>query len=70
MTTPSHARLLLEHWGIGVADWIDQFADLLNVAGNKPGKQLSATALQIIAAIREQLEAPARATSRLSAPGR
>ena len=36
--------------------WIDQFADLLNVAGNKPGKQLSSTALQIIAAIREQLD--------------
>ena len=36
--------------------WIDQFADLLNIAGNKPGKQVSATALQIIAAIREQLD--------------
>jgi hypothetical protein len=38
-------------------DWIEQFADLLNVAGNRPpGKEVSATALQIIAAIREQLD--------------
>lgn len=37
--------------------WIDQFADLLNVAGNRPpGKEVTATALQIIAAIREQLD--------------
>jgi hypothetical protein len=36
--------------------WIDQFADLLNVAGIKPGTQVSATALQVIAAIREQLD--------------
>lgn len=36
--------------------WIEQFAALLNVAGNEAGKQHSAVALQVIAAIREQLE--------------
>ena len=36
--------------------WIDQFADLLNVAGNRPGKTNSAVAKQIIAALQDQLE--------------
>lgn len=36
--------------------WIDQFAGLLNISGNKPEKTNSAVAQQIIAAIQEQLE--------------
>lgn len=36
--------------------WIDQFADLLNVMGNRPNKMNTPTALQIIAAIQGQLE--------------
>ena len=36
--------------------WIDQFADLLNIAGNRPDKQNSANAKQIIAALQDQLE--------------
>jgi hypothetical protein len=44
--------------------WIDQFADLLNVAGNKRATQVSSTALQIIAAIREQLERARRGDQR------
>lgn len=36
--------------------WIDQFADLLNSHGNKPGKQHTAVAKQVIAAIQDQLE--------------
>ena len=36
--------------------WIDQFADLLNIAGNKPDKAHSATAKQIIAALQRQIE--------------
>ena len=36
--------------------WIDQFADLLNIAGNRPDKQSSANAKQIIAALQDQLE--------------
>jgi len=35
--------------------WIDQFADLVNVVGNKPGKSDSAVAKQITDAIRRQL---------------
>jgi hypothetical protein len=36
--------------------WIDQFADLVNVAGNKTGKQNSAVAHQVIAALKKQIE--------------
>ena len=36
--------------------WIDQFADLVNVAGNRPGKTNSATAKQIIVALQQQIE--------------
>jgi hypothetical protein len=36
--------------------WIDQFADLLNVVGNKAGKADTSVAKQIKAAIRAQLE--------------
>lgn len=36
--------------------WIDQFADLLNIAGNKPGKAHSTNAKQIIAALQRQIE--------------
>jgi hypothetical protein len=36
--------------------WIDQFAGLLNVAGNKPGTRHSGVAKQVIAAIQDQLE--------------
>lgn len=36
--------------------WIDQFADLMNVTGNRVGKANSTVARQIIAAIREQIE--------------
>jgi hypothetical protein len=36
--------------------WIDQFATLLNVAGNRAGKTDSQTAKQIIAAIKAQLD--------------
>jgi len=34
--------------------WIDQFADLVNVVGNKPGKSDSAVAKQITEAIGRQ----------------
>lgn len=36
--------------------WIDQFATLLNVTGNRAGKTGSQTARQIIAAIKAQLD--------------
>jgi hypothetical protein len=36
--------------------WIDQFADLLNIASNKAGKVDTSVAKQIKAAIRAQLE--------------
>lgn len=36
--------------------WIDQFGNLLNVAGNRPGKQNTAVAEQVIAALRTQLD--------------
>ena len=36
--------------------WIDQFATLLNVTGNRAGKTDSQTARQIIAAIKAQLD--------------
>ncbi|MBK7663311.1 MAG: hypothetical protein IPJ21_07185 [Sterolibacteriaceae bacterium] len=36
--------------------WIDQFADLLNFAGNRPDKTNSAVAKQVIAALQEQIE--------------
>lgn len=35
--------------------WIDQFADLVNVVGNKPGKSDSVVATQITKAIQQQL---------------
>lgn len=36
--------------------WIDQFADLVNVSDNKPGKTNSAVAKQVIAALKQRLE--------------
>lgn len=36
--------------------WIDQFANLLNVTGNKPVKENSAVARLIIAALKEKIE--------------
>lgn len=36
--------------------WIDQFAGLLNVVGNRQGKEMTANALQVIAAIRGLLD--------------
>ncbi|MEP7281246.1 MAG: hypothetical protein ABI696_04630 [Rubrivivax sp.] len=36
--------------------WIDQFADIVNVNGNKPGKANSTLARQIIAALKQQIE--------------
>lgn len=36
--------------------WIDQFAGLLNIAGNKSGKAHSATAKQIVAALQRHIE--------------
>lgn len=36
--------------------WIGQFAGPLNIAGNKPARQHSAVAKQVIAAIQDQLE--------------
>lgn len=35
--------------------WIDQFGDLVNVVGNRPGKSDSTVAAQITAAIQNQL---------------
>jgi len=35
--------------------WMDQFADLVNVVGNRPGKSNSTVATQITAAIQQQL---------------
>lgn len=36
--------------------WIDQFSSLLNVSGNRTGKQNSDTAKQVIAALRNQID--------------
>ena len=36
--------------------WIDQFSSLLNVSGNRTGKQYSDTAKQVIAALRNQID--------------
>jgi len=36
--------------------WIDQFSDLLNVAGNRVAKANTPVALQVIAALRVQIE--------------
>lgn len=36
--------------------WIDQFSRLLNVAGNRTGKELSPVALQVIAALKTQID--------------
>jgi hypothetical protein len=36
--------------------WIDQFATLLNVAGNRAGKEASTVAQQVITALRAQIE--------------
>lgn len=36
--------------------WIEQFSGLLNVSGNRPSKANSAVALQVIDAIKVQLE--------------
>lgn len=36
--------------------WIDQFTDLVNVSGNKPGKKNSAVAKQVISALKQRLE--------------
>lgn len=36
--------------------WIDQFSALLNVAGNRAGKEASPVAQQVIAALRAQIE--------------
>jgi hypothetical protein len=35
--------------------WIDQFPTLLNQAGNRPGKEVSPVALQVIAALKAQI---------------
>jgi hypothetical protein len=36
--------------------WIDQFSTLLNVRGDRPGKQDSTVARQVIAALQAQIE--------------
>ncbi len=36
--------------------WIDQFSTLLNVAGNRPGKEASPVAQEVITALRAQIE--------------
>ena len=36
--------------------WIDQFSSLVNVNGNRAGKQNSDTAKQVVAALRNQIE--------------
>jgi hypothetical protein len=42
--------------------WIDQFAELLNVVGNRPDKTNSAVAQQVISAIKAQLNLGRRPT--------
>lgn len=36
--------------------WIDQFSSLLNVSGNRTGKQNSDTAKQVVTALRKQID--------------
>ena len=36
--------------------WIDQFSTLLNVTGNRAGKEASPVAQQVITALRAQVE--------------
>lgn len=40
--------------------WIDQFADLLNVVGHRPGKENTPVATQVVAALKRQIEVTKR----------